>query len=153
MRNIIGLFVAAFIVNSTATAEEKPPFASRTTQFLTTPQHTHEAKGGSDRISRYAIPSVESHEAGGYIGGGRVFRGSAGGPNEGTFGYDYVGFGRRPGRIFLGFFGESAKQQGLLPKYNADGPRVKDLVAAQPFRRAVKEAKAENAEKAAGKKE
>ena len=55
MRNFIGLFVVGFLVDGSAIAEEKPPFASRTTQFLTTPQHTHEAKGGSDRIARYAM--------------------------------------------------------------------------------------------------
>ena len=48
------------------------------------------------------------------------------------------------GRFFLGWFNDSPKQGApALPRYNSDGPRVTDVFALQPYKKAVREAKAE----------
>ena len=42
--------------------------------------------------------SIEKHEGPGIIGGSRLIKGDAAGPYDGTFGWDYQGFGWHPGR-------------------------------------------------------
>jgi hypothetical protein len=63
--------------------------------------------------------------------------------NGATFGTDFVGFGRRPGRLFPGLWPESRGGSSFTNKYATDGPiHVPDPIATKPFRKAVIEAKA-----------
>lgn len=132
-------------VGGTCSAEEKEPFPARTTAWLIPAQHNHERTHTVNPVGNHAVPSKSQYESGGYIGGGKLVHGEGRGVTDGTFGWDYTGFGRRPGRIFLGWFNDGpTKHQGtFLPKYNSDGPRVTDVVALQPWKKAIREAKAE----------
>jgi hypothetical protein len=144
------LFVVGFVsLSLISVAEEKEPFAARTTPFIIPAVHNH-LRTGTDRIPQYAGPSKTSMETGGYIGGGKLVRGEGRGVTDGVFGWDYVGVGRRPGRIFLNWFNDDPKQTAFLPKYNTEGPRVTDVFALQPFKKAVREARVEHKEKKAG---
>lgn len=112
--------------------------------FIIPAPHTHERAGTVKPYSRLATGSISSHESGGYVGGGRLVGGEGRGVADGTFGTDYTFFGRRPGRIFLGWYNDSNKYQSpILPRYNAEGRRVTDVLALQPFKKAVREAKHE----------
>lgn len=136
--------VAAVLLSAlggTASAEERERFAERTTPFLIPARHT--AEGTGTAIGKHAVGGISRYESGGYVGGGKLVRGEGRGVTDGVFGWDYTGFGRRPGRVFLGWLNDSPKQGTFLPKYNTDGPRVTDVVALQPFKKAVREAKAE----------
>ncbi|QEL16955.1 hypothetical protein [Limnoglobus roseus] len=141
MRTIAAMFLVA--LGGSAFAEEKEPFPARTTPFLIPAVHTHEALGTAKPLGRFATAGIERNESGGYIGGSKLVRGEGRGVQDGTFGWDYTGFGRRPGRFFLGWYNDSPKQSAFLPKYNSEGPRVTDVVALQPYKKAVREAKAE----------
>jgi hypothetical protein len=100
------------------------PFAARTFGHFFVREHTHE-RAGTAGSTRYAAPSVSVNETGGYIGGNRLRAtpGTAIVPNPGTFGWDYVGFGKYPGRIFLGFGPDRAHQRPFQTKYHTDPPR------------------------------
>lgn len=141
----LALVAVLSAVGGVCSAEEREPFPARTTAFLIPAQHTHEATRTVNPVGKHAVPGIERHETGGYVGGGKLVHGEGRGPTDGTFGWDYVGLGRRPGRVFLGWFNnDSTKRQGtFLPKYNSDGPRVTDVVALQPWKKAIREAKAE----------
>jgi hypothetical protein len=114
----IGVVLA--FVNSAPAGDE--PFAAR----LGPPkcrEHTHE-RAGTDRTAQHAMPSVSDKEAGGYVGGNRVRTAAAGcSPYTGVFGWDYVGHGRFPNRIFLGFGPDKPLQQPFQPKYDTDPKR------------------------------
>ncbi len=133
-------------------------FVARTGKRLINPENTAERAGTAKGIRSFGEPSVGYHSAAGMVGGGRnflrLFRTSAEStrrPGEGTFGWDYVGFGYRPGRVFMGWFnGNNSHQSPILPRYNTDGPRVKDYVAVMPIKRAIKEAKEEKREEKEG---
>lgn len=138
------VFAAALGSFASAGDKDTEKFASRTTAFITPSPHTHERAGTSKTISRWAVAGISSHETGGYIGGGKLIHGEGRGVQDGTFGFDYTFFGRRPGRIFLGWHNDSTKHQTpILPRYAAEGPRVTDVFALQPFKKAVREAKHE----------
>jgi hypothetical protein len=139
------------LLGTSVKAEEKEPFAARTTTFIIPAVHNH-TRTGTDRIPQYAAPGKSSSETGGYIGGGKLIAGEGRGVTDGVFGWDYVGLGRRPGRVFLNWFNDSPKQSAFLPKYNTEGPRVTDIVALQPFKKAVREARTEHQEKKSGEK-
>ncbi len=141
MRTLAAVLLSVLV--GEAYAEEREPFASRTTPFLIPAVHTHERAGTVNPISKHAVAGKSSHESGGYVGGGKLVHGEGRSVQDGTFGWDYTGFGRRPGRYFLGWFNDSPKQPAFLPKYSAEGPRVNDVVALMPFKKAVREAKAE----------
>jgi hypothetical protein len=88
-------------------------------------QHTAE-RAGTTTPAHFATPSVSCKEAGGWIGGNRLVHstpGTAITPNPGVFGWDYVGHGKFPNRIFLGFGPDKPRQQPFQPKYNTDKPR------------------------------
>ncbi len=136
-------------------------FAERTFLPRKPPEHTQERAGNPASVAWWAQPGVGPHEAGGYIGGGRL-RGnaplskSAGGlgPTEtGTLGWDFVGFGRRPGRVFLGASPEGGKDRDYARGYRTDGTHhIPDVFAVRPIRKAVLESKEDNGEhKAHGK--
>lgn len=143
MRAIAAILICS-ILNGVAAAEEKEPFAARTTTFVIPPRHTAEGTGTTKPLSRLATGGISPHESGGYIGGGKLVRGEGRGVAEGVYGWDYTFFGRRPGRIFLGWHNDSTRHQTpILPRYAAEGPRVTDVFALQPFKKAVREAKHE----------
>ena len=140
------VFTAALGAPASATDKDRDTekLASRTTAFVTPTLHTHERAGTTNPISRWAVAGLSSHESGGYIGGGKLVHGEGRGVADGTFGTDYTFFGRRPGRIFLGWYNDSTKHQSpILPRYAAEGPRVTDVFALQPIKKAVREAKHE----------
>lgn len=62
-----------------------------------------------------------------------------------TFGTDYVGILKKPGRVFPGLW--PRKEKSFSNKYATDGPiHVPDLIALQPIRRAIKDAREKKAE-------
>jgi hypothetical protein len=125
----------------------KEPVAQRTT----TPKHPVMRGGSAVEQSRFATSGISPHECGGYVGGGGVCRGTAPGPCDGTFGWDYVLFKRKPSRIFLNFFADTKHTETALGKYEQDGRRLPgDPIGEAPFRKAVREAKAEKHAEAHG---
>jgi hypothetical protein len=119
--------------------------------------HTYERAGysGPDCLRRHTQPSKEPHYLAGYVGGGSLLRKHrlGGGPepgpamSEGTFGWDYVGLGRFPKRIFLGW-SNSRYYRHLIPGPYDQGPRVRpeDIFADQPFKEKFRELGAEEEE-------
>jgi hypothetical protein len=99
--------------------------------------HTAARAGMSKSVAPWARPAQSPKEAPGYVGGGRLFGGGTPGPLDGTFGYDYVGHGLYPHRVFLGFYhGLGGKPGG---PYRTDGPRVFDVFSIRPVRKALAE--------------
>jgi len=93
---------------------------------------SHRRAGNPQEVSRFAASRYREAFTGGQVGGGCLFRkGECAGEPQGTWGWDYVGLGRRPGRIFLGWCGDR-KHQEPAAKYATDGPRVKDVFAPIP---------------------
>src|SRR5207244_1233242 len=97
-----------------------------------------ERAGYPQEVSRLAAPAYGPHDAGGWVGGGRLAlirkpdgRAPA---TDGTWGTDYVGLGRRPGRVFLDWWHDRPHQPMPGP-YSADGPHVPDVVGAHPVQR------------------
>jgi hypothetical protein len=97
--------------------------------------HTHQ-RAGTTGIAWYALPGLSPKETGGYVGGGCLVRGGPRGPEDGTWGWDYVGKGKHAGRIFLGWCGCRFKPAG---PYKTDGPEVPDVFAVKPIKRAVEQ--------------
>src|SRR5690349_17552983 len=87
----------------------------RTHRFPSTAVNTAERAGYPQQVSPLAHPDRTPHYAGGYVGGGRLalFPRRPDGRDvrtDGTWGWDYVGFGRRPGRVFLDWWHDRPKQ-------------------------------------------
>jgi hypothetical protein len=104
----------------------------------TAADHTFARAGQSNVVAPWARPTRTPKEAPGYVGGGRPFpawSGEGRGPLDGTFGYDFVGYGLYPGRVFLGWYGPEAGPPG--GPYRTDGPRVFDIFSVHPVRRAL----------------
>jgi hypothetical protein len=121
VRTVWSLCVA-FVLANAAKADDEP-FAARTGPPRCR-EHTHE-RAGTTGPARFAAPSVSCKEAGGYVGGNRVRAtpGTACAPNPGVFGWDWVGHGKLPNRIFLGFGPDKPHQQPFQPKYDTDPKR------------------------------
>jgi hypothetical protein len=97
--------------------------------------------GYSSEVSRRARPASSPHYTGGYVGGGRLalFPRKPDGriiPTDGTWGWDYVGLGRRPGRIFLDWWHDRPKQPAPGP-YKTDTIHVPDVVALHPIQKLI----------------
>lgn len=113
-----------------------------------------ERAGNSQSLARFLQPSVGPHEAGGYVGGGSLkgnhplskHSGGYGPVHEGTFGWDFVGFGGRIGRVFLA--SSPAKKERKAPDFNSgyrtDGPHVSDVFTHRPIRKSVIQAHEDN---------
>ena len=124
MRSLLLLMLFA----SVAAAQDR--FVERTFTPIIPYEHTAE-NAGIDRTPKHTQPSVTKSNALGYV-------------NDTTFGMDYALFGRWPSRVFPGLWPEGRKSASFANQYATDGRfHVPDILAAQPFRRAVKEAKAE----------
>jgi hypothetical protein len=101
--------------------------------------HTFERAGMPQNISRLAVSSVGKHEGPGYVGGGRLIHGDSRGPTDGTFAFDYEGFGWLPGRVFLGWV-HDRKEPGP-GTYRTDTYRIPDPFSLHPVRRIVQDIK------------
>src|SRR5262249_2432046 len=120
VRAVWSLGVALFLNPSAVAGDE--PFAARVGPPRCR-EHTHE-RAGTDRGAQHATPSVADKEAGGSVGGNRLRAAAAGcSPYTGVFGWDYVGHGRLPNRIFLAFGPDKAHQQPFQPKYDTEPKR------------------------------
>jgi hypothetical protein len=122
VRNAIALGIGLIACTSSTAGDE--PFAAHIGgPFLARP-HTPE-RAGTKGIARFTTPSISPNEAGGYVGGNRLFApaGTSTTPNPGVFGWDYVGHDRFPGRIFQGFGPDRAHQAAFQPKYRTEASR------------------------------
>jgi len=127
----------------------EPRVAERTPLPRVAPPNTLERAGNSNHIAPWAIPSVTSHEAGGYVGGGSLFHNNrplakgigstAGAPGDGTFGLDYVGFGHRPARVFLAPSPVPSAGVAIADNYKTDTHYPPDVFNIRPLRKAVVE--------------
>ncbi len=103
----------------------------------TAADHTQARAGNANVVAPWARPALTAKESPGYVGGGKLFGGEARGPIDGTFGYDYVGHGWKPGRVFLSYHPNlGGKPTG---PYRTDGPRVFDIFSIRPVRKALHE--------------
>lgn len=151
MQQLIGVGIVCWAVG-TASAQDGERFAERTPPRPPV-AHTQAQSGYSGSVAWWAVPGVSRYEAGGYVGGARVGHnnalakgvGAATGPlQDGTFGWDFVGFHVRPGRVFLRPSADPSRGREISRLYRTDGPKVPDPIAAQPFNKAVREAKEEH---------
>jgi hypothetical protein len=162
------LVVGALVAPAAAAwAEEPKPKLQRIVEFapnkLYPGYHDCERAGTCSGMAKHAQPSITKHYGLGYVGGSSLLRG---GPRStydtlnvagtagsyGTFGTDYVLFGKRPGRIFLGFF-DKPHAKPLTDRYLTDKKELPDPFVAPPFKTAVKEAILEHREGGHGEKE
>ena len=135
-------------------------WAMRTPQPRIQPEHSAARAGFPLAVKPHAIPSVTRFDHGGYVGGARVCGnnvlasgpGSATGPiYDGTFATDFGGFRAHLGRVFLASSADPSRGEPIHKRYNADGPRVLDVFALRPLRKAVLEAREDTEERRHGK--
>lgn len=127
------------------TKAQFPTYAFYLTQVQSKADHTFARAGCSQELARLAHPTIiNGHYAIGTVGGGKLVKGDGPAANgtDGIFGWDYVLFGRKPNRIFLGFQHDRPHQM-LNGKYEPDKPRLFDVFTIRPARRAVLEKQAE----------
>lgn len=131
--NRVLLAAAALAAPAAARGDDDP-----THRHPSTAVHTMERAGYPQLVRKHAQPAESPHFTGGYVGGGRLTTSKhADGrvtPTDGTWGWDYVGFGRRPGRVFLDWYHDRPKQPKPGP-YKTDGPHVPDPIAAHPVQK------------------
>jgi hypothetical protein len=103
-------------------------------------------------VHAHAVPSLTAHDYGGYVGGASLknnslrARGpySATGPLcDGTYGTDFGGFRAHLGRVFLAPSNDPSRGYPFNWNYVAEGPRVTDVFAQRPLRKAILEKKAD----------
>lgn len=128
---------AVLLVGGAAAADE--PDADRTHRFPSTAVHTTERAGHPQAISRWAVPSRSPHHGGGYVGGGKLslfaaHRDGRDPHTEGTWGWDFVGRGRRPGRVFLGWWHGRPHEPAAAP-YRTDAAHYFDPLTVRPLKR------------------
>lgn len=101
---------------------------------ITEADHTFARSGNANQVASWSKPSRTVKESPGFVGGGSLGGDRTRGPNEGVFGFDYVGHGWKPGRVFLGWSSSGGKAGG---PYKTDGPRVFDIFSIRPVRKAL----------------
>lgn len=136
---------------------QEPRFVERTPLPRVAPPNTLARAGNPDALAPWAIPSVTSHEAGGYIGGGSLCKNNrpltrgagttAGAPGDGTYGLDFIGFGHRPGRVFLAPSPDPSAGTPIAENYKTDTHYPKDVFNIRPVRKAVLEKREAAAER------
>jgi hypothetical protein len=100
------------------------------------PEHTQQQAGYAQCVAWYAIPGRTAKDGAGYVGGGCLGRkGEPRRPDEGVFGWDYVGGGWYPGRVFLNWC--HCRKQPPPGSYKTDGPHVPDVFSVHPLLRAA----------------
>src|SRR5947208_6565642 len=104
--------VAVLVVGSVA-ADDAPRFAERTPLPRYPAAHTQERAGNPQTVAPWAVPGVSKSETGGSVGG--------------TFGWDFIGFRRRPGRVFLAALAAPARKPEHAAGYRTEGPHVPDV--------------------------
>ena len=118
-------------------------------------EHSMYRAGNPQSVRPHAVPSVTQFDNAGYVGGASLKNnclrargpGSATGPIfDGVFATDYTGFREHMGRVFLASSADPSKGRYFYRGYWAEGPRVVDVFAIRPLRKAVLEAR-EDAEK------
>src|SRR5882724_6848273 len=132
-------------VQASVRAEDPPPWhpwrlrqwPGRLYQGRNNREHTFERAGYPDQLSNLARESNNHRYYGYYVGGGVAGKhGSALGPDQGTWGWDYGGlFSWLPERIEL--LWNPTRYQSGEGRYKIDGPRVPDV---GPYVEKVKEA-------------
>ncbi len=133
----VWLFGAGLALAGPAVAEE--PDADRTHRFPSPAVHSFERAGQPQAVSRWAVPGRSPSHAGGWVGGGRLAiwprtpdgRAPA---TDGTFGYDYVGLGRRPGRVFLDWWHARPHEPSAAP-YSTDAAHYFDPLTVRPVKK------------------
>jgi hypothetical protein len=85
--------------------------------------HTFARAGYPNQISRCARPSNTPEYDGYYVGGGCAFRGHGPGPEQGTWGWDWLGGRWVHPRVVLGWC-DRCRYQGGTGAYKTDGPEV-----------------------------
>lgn len=131
------MIAAALLAATTAIRADD----DKTHRFPSTAMNTMERAGNPQEVRKHAAPAYSKFYTGGYIGGGRL-RLSAGHKEgrdpatEGTWGWDYVGLGRRPGRVFLDWW-HGAPKEPEMGTYSAEGRKVKDPIAGHPVQKAI----------------
>ncbi len=138
-----------------ACADDRPllqRIAERTPAPRTPVEHTAQRAGFPLSVHNHAVPSVTRFDYGGYIGGATVKNnnlfargpGSATGPvQDGVFGTDYAGVRSNLGRLFLAPSDDPSRGRDFARGYSPEGPRVTDVFALRPFRKAVLETRAD----------
>ena len=111
------------------------PCAARAADLPCTPAgHTHERAGYPLCVAWYAIPGRTAKDTVGYIGGGCLWhKGEGRCPSDGIFGWDYVGCGWYPGRVFLNWC--HCNKLPAPGPYKTDGPHVPDVFSVHPLLR------------------
>jgi hypothetical protein len=113
--------------------------------------------GNPQSVRSCGAPSITCRDYGGYVGGARVCGnnvcsygpGSATGPiRDGVFATDYAGLRCNLGRLFLAASADPSCGKPIFLGYQAEGPRVTDIFAIRPLRKACLE-KREDMEKRA----
>lgn len=108
--------------------------------------HSMDRAGYPQNVRKHAVPSVTEHYNAGYVGGRRLLHnnlagrgpGSATGPiYDGVFAIDWTGFRQHMGRVFLAPSADPSKGRYFYRGYWAEGPRVTDVFAIRPLRKAV----------------
>ncbi len=128
------LRVILLLITAGVAGADEQRFAERTPPPHIPKQHNAETSGLFLRVRRL-LPSVTPHNVLGYT-------------DQTTFGMDYTLFSRRPWTVTPGLWPTGRKVTSFASLYASEPRHVLDVFALQPFRRAVKEAKAEKAEKA-----
>lgn len=125
-------------------------FVQRTPRPCRPAAHTMQRAGYPQQISRCAAPSLSCRDYGGYVGGAKLFHGpnsltasgpmSGNGPQyHGTYGTDYGGLHGHLARVFLAPSDDPCRGYPFWWNYRAEGPRVTDVFAARPLRKAILE--------------
>ncbi len=144
----VGLLAAALPVSADEPHPRLQRFAERTPPPLVVPTPQPWPDTGLAPLARYVRPSTGNAQTGGTVGGGtqyfgRVHRRETAPPataSVGIFGYDFAGFGFRPGRTFLSPENAGAGP-GINRSYRTDAGFYADPIAKRPVRNAVIEAK------------
>ena len=119
-------FITCLLTTGTAVASD--PIPARTPADVIPRTHTHE-RAGTTGQAKYTQTGIGRFDGFGYVNGS-------------TFGSDFIGFGRRPGRLFPGLWPNGRTAKSFSDKYATDGPiHVPDPIAAKPIRKAVIEAR------------
>jgi hypothetical protein len=125
-------------------------FVQRTPRPCWPAANTMQRAGYPQQISKCAAPSLSCRDYGGYVGGAKpclnprnlMARGpmSGNGPQYyGTYGTDYGGLRGHLARVFLAPSEDPSRGYPIAWNYRAEGPRVTDVFAARPLRKAILE--------------
>jgi hypothetical protein len=82
----------------------------------------HQRAGCPESVAPWAVPSNTKHYGGYYVGGGAPRHGEGRCIDEGTWGWDYLGFAL-PKNVALGWW-HGRREQGGEGAYRTDGPHV-----------------------------